>query len=148
MECTTTNVCLEGRKPWRSNRTWFRKQPAVTEWHSGDIHGVSSKSDLKYLLHITQYDMALFLLSPIFTNKKSAFPHIVQWVCTAVLCCYLAVQLLVQLADALCQLGQLLSDNSMVDGLGSVRLHIKILGQEISVTLCKHSTTSSECQTD
>ena len=50
---------------------------------------------------------------------------------------YLAVQLPVQLADALSQLGQLLSDDGMVDDLGRVRLHVKVVGQEVHVALCK-----------
>lgn len=54
---------------------------------------------------------------------------------------YLAVQLLVQLTDALGQLGQLLGDDSMVDSLSGVRLHIEALGQEIGVALCKHSSS-------
>lgn len=48
---------------------------------------------------------------------------------------YLAVQLLVQLADALSQLGQLLCDDSMVDRLSGVRLHVKVLRHKITVAL-------------
>lgn len=55
---------------------------------------------------------------------------------------YLAVQLLVQLTDALCQLGQLLSNDSMVNSLSCVRLHVEVLCQEISVASWKHSSTS------
>lgn len=51
---------------------------------------------------------------------------------------YLTVQLLVQLADALCQLGQLLSNNGMMNSLGCVRLHIKVISHEIRITLCKN----------
>lgn len=46
---------------------------------------------------------------------------------------YLAVELLVQLTDALSQLGQLFCDDSMVDGLGCVRLHVKVLYEKISI---------------
>lgn len=56
---------------------------------------------------------------------------------------YLAVQLLVQLADPLCQLGQLLSNDCMMNSLGCVRLHIKVIGHEIRVALCKHNSTDS-----
>lgn len=63
--------------------------------------------------------------------------------CCAVMGLYLAVQLLVQLTDALCQLGQLFSDDSMVNSLSSVRLHVKVLSQEICVALCTHNSTST-----
>lgn len=56
---------------------------------------------------------------------------------------YLTVQLLVQLADPLCQLGQLLSNDCMMNSLGCVRLHIKVIGHKIRVALCKHNSTSS-----
>lgn len=56
---------------------------------------------------------------------------------------YLAVQLLVQLADALCKLGQLLSNDSMVNSLSRVGLYIKILCRKVRVALCKHSSASS-----
>lgn len=70
--------------------------------------------------------------------------------CSVVLCWYLAVQLLVQLADALGQLGQLLCDDSMVNSLSGVCLHVEVLGQEVRVALCKHKHkhkhSSSELQ--
>lgn len=58
----------------------------------------------------------------------------------AALSLYLAVQLLVQLTDALCQLGQLLGDDSMVYHLSRVRLHIEVISQEVGVAPCKHSS--------
>lgn len=45
------------------------------------------------------------------------------------------MQLLVQLADALSQLGQLLSNDSMVDGLGRVCLHVKVVRDKIPVAV-------------
>jgi len=51
------------------------------------------------------------------------------------------VQLLVQLADALGQLGQLLSNDRMVDDLGRVCLHVKALRQEVRIALCEHIQT-------
>lgn len=50
---------------------------------------------------------------------------------------YLAVELLVQLTDALSQFGHLLSNDSMVDCLSSVCLHIKILWHKITEALYK-----------
>lgn len=46
------------------------------------------------------------------------------------------MQLLVQLTDALRQLGQLLGDDSAVNGLRCVRLHVKLLRHEVGVALC------------
>ena len=60
------------------------------------------------------------------------------------MCVYLAVQLPVQLADALSQLGQLLSDDGMVDDLGGVRLHVKALRQEVHVALCKQGGSGNK----
>lgn len=61
----------------------------------------------------------------------------VSWTCPAERP-YLAVQLLVQLTDALRQLCKLLSNDSMVDGLSSVCLHIEVLRQKIPVALWKN----------
>lgn len=55
---------------------------------------------------------------------------------------YLTVKLLVQLADALSQLSQLLSDYGMMDSLSCVRLHVKAFVQEIRIALCKQSSMS------
>ncbi|TNN34626.1 hypothetical protein EYF80_055216 [Liparis tanakae] len=55
---------------------------------------------------------------------------------------YLAVQLLVQLTDALRQLGQLLGDGRVVDRLSRVRLHVEVIRQEVRVAACKHSVTA------
>lgn len=52
---------------------------------------------------------------------------------------HLAVQLFVQLTDALCQLCQLLCDDSMMNGLSCVGLHIEILFKEISIALWKET---------
>lgn len=64
-------------------------------------------------------------------------------VVVVVVCSYLTVQLLVQLADALRQLGQLLSNNRMMNGLGRVRLHVKVISHEFGITLCKQNDTLS-----
>lgn len=45
----------------------------------------------------------------------------------------LTVQLFIKLTDSLCQLCQLLCNDSMVYRLGGVRLHIKLLRQKVSV---------------
>lgn len=90
-----------------------------------------------------QCDLALFI-NIHFTISASVDPSDpAVRLCCGVLGLYLAVQLLVQLTDALRQLGQLLSDDSMVNSLSSVRLHIKVLCHKIRVALCKHSSTSS-----
>lgn len=62
-------------------------------------------------------------------------------------CSYLAVQFFVELADALCQLGQLLSDDGLMDSLCCVRLHVKIFVQEIRIALCKQSRRSLQSPT-
>lgn len=51
---------------------------------------------------------------------------------------YLAVQLLVQLTDALSQLCKLLCNDSMVDRLSCICLHIKALWHKITVALWKN----------
>lgn len=58
---------------------------------------------------------------------------------------YLAVQLLVQLTDALSQLCKLLCNDSMVDRLGSICLHIKVLWHKITVALWKNKKHKSLC---
>lgn len=51
---------------------------------------------------------------------------------------YLAVQLLVQLTDALSQICKLLCNDSMVDRLSCICLHIKVLWHKITVALWKN----------